>query len=337
MKAVYFEAHGDLSVLRYGDVPTPEPAPGWVQLKVRATSLNHADLFSRRGMPGIKVQLPGITGMDCVGEISKLGEGVSGWRVGQRVLPLPHHVDWETGRFDMLGENRNGAMAEYCVVRQEQLLALPDAVSDEDAACLPCAYGTAHRMLFTRGQVKSGESVLVLGASGGVGNACVLLARQAGCRVYAAAGGADKCRKLLELGAHEALDYSSTAIDRWVKERTGSLLRGGGMDVVVNFTAGDTWAPSIRCVKRFGRLLCCGGHGGYSAATDIPYLFMSEMTIVGSTGWTMDDQRACVELVRTGAIRPPIDRVVPLAEAIEAVRDFEERRFFGKVVIRVGS
>jgi len=334
MKAVYFERHGDLSVLRYGHFADPSPRPGWVKVRVRATSLNHADIFSRRGMPGIKVELPGVTGMDCAGVIDSLGQGVSGWNVGERVLPVPHYIDWQKGSFDMLGENRNGALAEYCVVRAEQLMRLPDSVSNEDAACLPCAYGTAYRMLHARGNIREGERVLVLGASGGVGTACVILAKLAGCHVIAAAGSAEKCAKLAALGADETVDYSKTKIDQWVREKTGSLLRGGGVDVVVNFTAGDTWSPSMRCVKRFGRLLCCGGTGGYRAETDIPYLFMSEMTIIGSTGWMREDQQACIDLVASGRLKPPIDRVVGLEGAIDAIGAFERREFFGKIVIR---
>ena len=334
MKALYFEEHGDLSVMRYGERPEPEVLPGWVKIRVRASSINHADLFSRRGMPGIKVQLPGITGSDCAGEIAELGEGVTGWKVGERVLPLPHHVDWDKGSFDMLGENRNGAMAEYCVVRASQLMRLPDNVSDEDAAALPCAYGTAHRMLHTRGQIQAGERILILGASGGVGNACVLLAKAAGLHVIAAAGDEEKCHKLQALGADETIDYSQTAFDAYIREKTGSLLRGGGVDVVVNFTAGDTWLPSMRCVKRFGRLLCCGGTGGYKAVSDIPYLFTSEMTIIGSTGWTMEDQQSLVDMVAQGRLKPALDRVVPLSDALGAYDDFEKRAFFGKIIVK---
>ncbi|XSC47648.1 quinone oxidoreductase family protein [Bradyrhizobium sp. RDT10] len=137
MKAVFFREHGDLSVLQYDEVPTPDPEPGWVRLKVHACGLNHLDVFSRRGMPGIKVELPGITGGDCAGTVDKLGDGVSGWKVGERVLPIPHHVGWSTGTFEMLGETRNGAMAEYCTVRASQLMRLPEKISDEKAAALP--------------------------------------------------------------------------------------------------------------------------------------------------------------------------------------------------------
>jgi alcohol dehydrogenase len=334
MKAIFFKQHGDLSVLQYGDLPLPEPAPGWVRIKVRACGLNQLDIFARRGMPGIKVELPGITGGDCAGVIDRLGDGVDGWRVGERVVPIAHHVDWTNGSFEMLGETRNGAMAEYCTVRASQLMRIPDAVSDEKAAALPCAYGTAHRMLHERGRVKASETVLVLGASGGVGTASVLLAKLAGCHVIAAAGSDEKCAKLRALGADDTINYATTAIDRYIRQKTGSLLRGGGVDVVVNFTAGETWAPSMRCVKRFGRVLCCGGTAGYQAITDIPYLFTSEMTIVGSTGWTAEDQQACLDLVAAGRLDPPIDRVAPLSEGIEAVRALETRSIFGKVIVK---
>jgi len=334
MKAVFFKEHGDLSVLQYGDVPMPEPKPGWVRLKVRACGLNYFDIFSRRGMPGITVELPGITGGDCAGVIDSLGEGVEGWVVGDRVLPVPHHVNWSNGQFEMLGENRNGAFAEYCTVRASQLMRIPDNVADEKAAALPCAYGTAYRMMHARGAIKAGETVLVLGASGGVGNACVLLAKLAGCTVIAAAGSAEKCERLRAIGADDTIDYSTTPVDKYIRAKTGSLLRGGGVDVVVNFTAGDTWAPSMRCVKRFGRMLCCGGTGGYKATTDIPYLFTSEMTIVGSTGWSAEDQQACLDLVAQGKLDPPIDRIVPLSEGIDAVRAIEERAVFGKVIVK---
>lgn len=333
MKAVYFESHGDLSVLRYGDVEKPEPPPGWVRIKVAACGLNYLDVFARRGMPGIRIELPGITGGDCAGTIDALGDGVAGWQVGQRVLPISHDVDWETGKFDMLGESRRGAMAEYCIVRASQLMTIPDTVDDVRAAALPCAYGTAHRMLHERGRIQAGETVLVLGASGGVGTACVLLAKLAGCTVIAAAGSDEKCARLKSIGADDVINYADVAVDKAIRAKTGSLLRGGGVEVVVNFTAGDSWAPSMRCVKRHGRLLCCGGTGGYQAMTDIPYLFTAEMSIVGSTGWTMADQQACLDLVAQGRLSPPIDRVVPLSQGIDAVRAIEERGVFGKVIV----
>jgi alcohol dehydrogenase len=334
MKAVYFEEHGDLGVLRYGEVPEPAVPPGWVKIRVRACSLNYLDIFARRGMPGIKVELPGITGGDCAGEVAALGEGVTAWRIGQRVLVYPPHIDWANGRFELMGENRNGALAEYCIARAAQLMPIPDHVTDEVAASLPCAYGTAYRMMFTRGQVKAGEKVLILGASGGVGNAALAFAKMAGAHVFAAAGSAEKCAQLEKLGADETINYAEMDFEKAVRERTGSLLRGGGCDVVVNFTGGDTWAKSIRCVKRHGRLLTCGGTAGYFPQTDIRYIFMAEMDIRGSTGWTFEEQQAVLNLAAEGRLKPVIGGAYKLAQGIEAVRALEDRNFFGKIIVK---
>lgn len=334
MKALYFDEHGDVDVLRYGDFPDPEVPPGWVKLKVRACALNYLDVFARRGMPGIKVELPGITGGDCVGDIVELGDGVDGWQVGQRVLVYPPHVDFRNGRFELMGETRRGALADYCVARASQLMAVSDHVADDDAAALPCAYGTAYRMMFTRGGVGPDDKVLVLGASGGVGNAALLFAKHAGAHVVAAAGSAEKCAKLREIGADETIDYHAVDFVDYTRETTGSLLRGGGYDVVVNFTGGDSWAKSIRCVKRHGRLLTCGGTAGYFPPTDIRYIFTAEMDIRGSTGWLFEEQQAVLDLVADGSIRPVIGAVYPLEDGKEAVRALEDRNFFGKIIVK---
>lgn len=334
MKAVYFEEHGGPEVLVYGDQPEPEVPEGWVKIRVRACALNYLDVFARNGMPGIKVELPGISGADCAGEIAELGEGVTGWEVGQRVLVYPPHVDFENGRFELMGETRRGAMAEYCAVRASQLMSIPDHVSDEDAAALPCAYGTAYRMMYTRGQIEAGESVLVLGASGGVGNAAVLFAKMAGATVTAAAGSEDKCEKLRQMGADDTVNYREVDFEKHTREKTGSLLRGGGYDVVVNFTGGDTWAKSIRCVRRHGRLLTCGGTAGYFPQTDIRFIFMAEMDIRGSTGWFPDEQQAVLDMVAEGKLKPVIGAVMPLSRGAEAVSLLEDRNFFGKIIVK---
>lgn len=334
MKAVYFNQHGGPEVLQYGDFPDPEIGPDEVMVRARACSLNYLDIFSRRGLPGIKIDLPSITGGDCAGEIAAMGANVRGWSVGQRVLVHPIFFDPKTNRHKMLGENCKGALAEYCVVDHSQLVALPDDVSFEDAACLPVAYGTAYRMMITRGKVQAGERVLILGASGGVGTACLLLAKMLGAHVIAAAGSAEKCQRLLAMGADEAVDYTTTRLSDYVRGKTGGLLRGGGYEVVVNFTGGDTWVDSLKCMKMDGRLLTCGATAGYNPQTDLRYIWTGELNIIGSNGWQKPDLTALLKLVSSGQLRPVIDRVVPLDQAIDACRDLEGRSFFGKIVIR---
>ncbi len=332
MKAIVFDEHGELDVLRYDEVPTPEPGPGQVRVAVEACSLNYHDVFTRRGMPGIKTPLPMIPGCDAAGTVDAVGAGVDGWAGGERVLVDP--VQWtDDGRIQMIGDTIWGAYAEHVVVDARQLIALPDEVSAVDASCLPVAYGTAHRMLFTRGQLQAGETIFVLGASGGVGTCCVLLAKMVGATVIAAAGSAEKCRALEELGADGTVDYSTTDIAAYTKAETGSLFAGGGWDVVVNFTGGDTWPKTLRMVKMGGRLLTCGATAGFDPATDIRFIWTAEMDIRGSNGWHRSDLDALVAMVADGRLRPVVDRELPLSRGAEAMGLLEDRRFFGKIVI----
>ncbi len=332
MKAILFDEHGDLGVLRHGEIDTPEPGLGEVRVAVEACSLNYHDVFTRRGMPGIKTPLPMIPGCDAAGTIDSLGPGVTGWEQGARVLVDP--VVWTAeGKIQMIGDTQWGGYAEYVVVSADQLIALPDNVSTAAASCLPVAYGTAHRMMFTRGGVKEGETVFVLGASGGVGTCCVLLAKMVGAKVVAAAGSAEKCAALEALGADLTVDYSQTDIARFTKEQTGSLFSGGGWDVVVNFTGGDTWPQTLKMVKMGGRLLTCGATAGFDPATDIRFIWTAEMDIRGSNGWKREDLDALVAMVADGRLTPVIDREMPLHEGVEAMRLLEDREFFGKIVI----
>ena len=210
MKALVLRKHGGLDEVQVvGDYPVPQATEGHVVIRVRASSFNYHDVFTVKGMPGIKVPLPVIIGLDMAGEIAEVGPGVAKWRTGDRVLVNP--LNKKKG---LMGEMLDGGMAEYCLVAADQLVAMPDGVSFEDAASLPVAYGTAHRMLITHNTVKKGDRVIVLGASGGVGTGCVILAKLLGAEVIACASSEDKMRRLQELGADEVLDYTR---DDWTK------------------------------------------------------------------------------------------------------------------------
>lgn len=328
MKALFFEEHGGPEVLRLGQVPTPEPGEGEVLVRVEAASLNHHDVFTRRGMPGIETPLPMVVGCDAAGTVHALGPGVTGWSIGDRVL-----VDPLVGVTGMIGDTRWGSCAELVRVDAEQLLPLPDDVDAVTASCLAVAYGTAHRMLFTRGRLAAGERILVLGASGGLGTCCVLLAKLAGAHVTAATSNAEKADRLRDLGADETVDTSHEDIVEHTKRTTGRLFSGGGYDVVMSSTGGDTWGPSLRCVKIGGRVLVCGATAGFEVPTDLRYVWTAQMDILGSDGWGREDLAALLEMVRDGRLTPVIDRVLPLDDAIEGMRLLEERRVFGKVVI----
>jgi len=311
------------------DVPKPVANPGEIVVAVKAVGLNYLDIFVRRGMPGLHTDLPRITGGDIAGVIDEVGAGVTSVAVGQRVL-LDPAVQLPDGRVGALGEDTTGGLAEYISVPASNAIPLPDDVSFNDAAALPIAYGTAWRMLVTRGQIKPGEHVLILGASGGVGTGCVQIAKMKGCVVYAAASTEDKLARLKALGADVLVNYTEQPdFHRYVR----SLTDGQGVDVVVNYTGGDTWVKSLKSVKLGGRLLTCGATAGYDPQTDIRFIWRKEMDIRGSDGWQREDLLALVEAVRAGQIKPVIDCVLPLEQTAEGHRLLEDRLVFGKVII----
>jgi len=332
MKALVLRQHGgldDLDVVK--DYPTPKPGDGEVVIRVRAASFNYHDVFTVRGMPGIKVPLPVVIGLDMAGEIAELGAGVEGWKKGDRVLVNP--VNKQKG---LMGEMLDGGMAEYCRVSADQLVAMPDGVSFEQAAALPVAYGTAHRMLISHGTVKAGERVIVLGASGGVGTGCVILAKLLGAEVIACASSAAKLDRLKALGADEAIDYTKTDWSKWAVEKYGKPQRRsyeGGVDVVINFTGGDTWVPSLRCLKRGGKLLVCGATAGHDPKEDLRYVWSFELKIIGSNSFYDDDLAGLMTLIAAGKMKPVIDKVLPLDGARAGLRLIADREVIGKVVV----
>jgi len=335
MRAVLTVGHGARDQLQLStDFPDPKAAAGEVVLRVAATAVNYHDIFTRRGMPGITIPLPVIVGSDIAGEITELGRDVTGWRIGDRVLVDP--VFREGNRHGMIGETAHGGRAEYVAVPAAQLVAVPDAVSLEDAASLPLAYGTAYRMLVTQGRLARGEKLLVLGASGGVGVACVQLGKLLGAEVVACTSSADKEKPLAALGADHTVNYTVESLVAAVKRLYGKprVTGGGGVDVAVNFTGGDTWRDTQRTVTRGGRILTCGATAGFEVITDARYLWTFEHHYIGSNGWSVADLEALLALIREGRLKPVIDRVLPIDEAAEGERLLEDREVVGKVLLK---
>ena len=332
MKALVLSSHGGLENLKVvQDYPTPRAVSGHVVLRVRASSFNYHDLFTVKGMHGIKVPLPVIIGLDLAGEIVEVGEGVTGWTVGNRVL-----VNSVNKKKGLMGEMLDGGMAQYCLVAADQLVTVPDGVTFEEAASLPVAYGTAHRMLITHKTVKKGDRVLVLGASGGVGTGCVILAKLLGAEVIACASSEQKLQRLKDIGADELIDYTKVDWSKWAVEKYGKPQRRtyeGGVDVVINFTGGDTWLPSLRCLKRGGKLLVCGATAGHDPKEDLRYVWSFEINIQGSNSFYDEDLRGLLGLIQEGKMHPVIDKVLPLEKAVGGLRLVRDREVFGKVVV----
>src|SRR2546430_3259349 len=305
MKALVLRQHGGLENLEVvTDHPVPQATDGHAVIRVRASSFNYHDVFTVRGMPGIKVPLPVVVGLDMAGEIAEVGAGVAGWKAGERVLVNP--LNKTKG---LMGEMLDGGMAEYCLVAADQLVAMPAGVGFEEAAALPVAYGTAHRMLITHATVKAGDRVLVLGASGGRGTRCVILAKHLGAEVIACTSSPEKMHRLKELGADEVVDVKQVDFSEWAVRGYGKPERRsyeGGVDVVINFTGGDTWHPSLRCLKRGGKLLVCGATAGYDPKEDLRYVWSFELKIIGSNSFYDEDLKGLMELIQQGKMKPVI-------------------------------
>lgn len=332
MRALVLRRHGGIDELEVvPDYPAPKATAGHVVIRVRASSFNYHDVFTVQGMPGIKVPLPVIIGLDMAGEIIEVGPGVEGWKPGDRVLVNP--LNKKKG---LMGEMLDGGMAEQCLVAADQLLHMPKDVRFEDAAALPVAYGTAHRMLITHKTVEAGQRVLVLGASGGVGTGCVILAKMLGAEVIACASSDEKLDRLKAMGADHVINYKNVDWSKWAVEKYGKPQRRtyeGGVDVVINFTGGDTWLPSLRCVKRGGKVLVCGATAGHDPKEDLRYIWSFELQVVGSNSFYDDNLLALMDLIQAGTLKPVVDTVLPLKQAAEGLRLIRDREVIGKVVV----
>ena len=335
MKAAVITEHGGPGSINIDtSFPDPTPGPEDVILKVGAASLNYHDIFTRNGMPGITVPMPAIMALDFAGEIVEIGRDVKDWKVGDRVLVDP--ID-RVGTTGMIGETSHGGLAEYCLVPTHHLVPLPDTISFEDASCLPVAYGTALRMMYTIGDVQPNDKVMILGASGGVGSCAVQLAKARGCEVIACASSQSKLDRLNEIGADQLVNYIDEDFVKWVYRTYGKPHRRQfekGLDVVVNFTGGDTWVKSLKVLHRGGKILTCGATAGYDPAEDLRYIWSFELKVLGSNGWMREDLFELFRLIEGGSLIPTIDKILPLEDINEGFRLLEDREVFGKVVIK---
>ena len=323
MTATLIREHGGPERLLLETVERPRPRDGEALVRVAACALNHLDIFVRRGTPGMAVRLPHTGGGDISGWVEELGPGVAGPEPGVPVLVDPAVP---TGT---IGENAPGGLAEYVLVPADNLIALQDTDRLIEMASLPIAYGTAHRMLLTRAALQVDETLVVVGASGGVGVACVQLGKLVGARVIACTSSDGKAERLRALGADDCVVAAEGEYSAQVWQLTGRQ----GADVVVDYSGVDTWPQSVRCVRPHGRLVTCGATSGYDAVTDLRYVWVREIDIRGSDGWTRGDLLRLQDLVRSDELRPVIHAVHPLSAARDALAELEQRRTFGKVVV----
>jgi NADPH:quinone reductase-like Zn-dependent oxidoreductase len=340
MKALFFEEHGELDAIQYGDVPEPEPGPGQVKVRVRATALNYLDIWVRRGWPGLKLEMPHWCGADVAGDVAELGEGVTGWQVGQRVVADPGinlFEDEYTARgedclspgYHVLGEHQRGGAAEYLVLPANGLAAMPDDVDYPEAAAPLLVTLTAWRMLIHRAVLRAGESVLVVGSGGGVNSMSIQIAKLAGAFVYAVASNDQKAQLAKELGADVVLDRSQVDWGREIYKLTEKR----GVDVVVDNVGQATLTTSMQALARGGRIVIVGNTSGPQTEIDIRFIFGKQISLIGSTMGSHQDFKDVLSMLWAGKLKPIIDQVMPLSQGRAAYEKMERGELLGKIVL----
>jgi NADPH:quinone reductase-like Zn-dependent oxidoreductase len=323
VKAIRIHEDGGPEVLRYEEAPDPVPGTGEVLIDLRAASLNHLDVWVRKGLPS--VPKPRILGADGAGVVVS-GDG---FEPGDRVVINPG-LDRGDGRITVIGEHTDGTHAERIAVPAEQVYPLPEALDFETAAAFPLVFETAYRMLATKAGLREGEWVLVWGIGSGVSTACLAIAKALGAHVIVTSGTTQKLVRARELGADAALNHDQDDVPAAVKELTG-----GGAHVVVDHVGQATWQRSLAAARADGRVCVCGATSGPNPPAQLHRIWWKQLTVYGSTMGSRADFEAVYELVTTGRAVPVIDHVYPLAEAARAHERLEAGEQLGKIVLTI--
>lgn len=339
MKATYLNRHGDASAVEYGDLSEPRLLAGAVKVKVKAVSINHLDIWIRKGMPQLKLPFPHVLGSDAAGVVEAVGEGVTAFNVGDEVIV---HPGLSCGRcefcltgeeslcrhYKILGEQVSGLGAELVVVPERNLFLKPKSVSFIEAASIPLVFTTAWHMVFRRGEVGPGTTVLIHAAGSGVSSAAIQMVRLAGGTVIAT-GGDEKKRALAErLGAHYALDSKSAELAKQVKQ-----LCPRGVDVILDHVGQGTWETNFKVVRWGGKIVTCGATSGFAVNLDLRQIFFRQVQLLGSTMGSKGDFARQLELVTNGKLKPVVAATYPFAEVREAHKFLESRQALGKIVL----
>jgi NADPH:quinone reductase-like Zn-dependent oxidoreductase len=343
MKAVRIHQFGGPEVLTYEDVPDPQPRKDEVLVRVRACSLNHLDVWVRKGLPGVK--LPHILGSDIAGEIVELGEYVAGFqtggfKTGQRVLLAPMHfcghcakclagLQNDCREFTVLGNAVDGGNCELIAVPAANVIPIPDSLDFNQAASVPLVFVTAWHMLVTRAAIRPGQTVLVLGASSGVGIAAIQIAKLFQCRVITTAGDETKLEKARLLGA----DFGVNHYQQKISEEVRKITNKAGVDIVVEHVGAATWDESVKSLKSSGTLVTCGATTGPEVKIDLRHLFARQLSLLGSYMGTMADLHEVLGHVFAGRLKPVVDRTFPLKDLRAAHEYLENSQMFGKIVV----
>ncbi len=340
MKAVRIHQFGGPEVLTYEDIPEPQLRKDEVMVRVRACSVNHLDVWVRKGLPGVK--LPHILGSDIAGDVVEVGEYVTGFKVGQRVLVAPMHFCGHCEKcveglqnqcriFTVYGNAVDGGNCEFFAAPAANVIPIPDSLDFIQAASVPLVFVTAWHMLVGRAGMRPGQTVLVLGASSGVGIAAIQIAKLFHCRVITTAGDEAKLAKGRELGADYGIDHYKQKISEEVRKITNKE----GVDIVIEHVGAATWDESVKSLKSGGTLVTCGATTGPNVAVDLRHLFARQLSLLGSYMGTMGEMHAVLRHVFAGRLKPVVDRVFPLSDIRAAHEYMEKSLMFGKVVLSI--
>ena len=338
MKAVRIHEFGGPEVLRYEDVSDPKPRPDQVLVRVRACALNHIDLWIRAGLPGIK--LPHILGSDIAGEIAEVGDYITNFKPGQKVLLAPMHfcnhcakcvagLQNQCPEFTALGNRVDGGNCELIAMPAVNVIPIPDSLDFNQAASVPLVFLTAWHMLVGRAAIRPGQTVLVLGAGSGVGIAAIQVAKLFHARVITTAGDEKKLDKARELGADHGINHYQQKISQEVRKLTDKE----GVDIVIEHVGAATWDESVKCLKPGGILVTCGATTGPNVGFDLRFLFSRQLSLLGSYMGTMGELYEVLGHVFAGRLKPVVDRTFPLKDVRAAHEYLEKSQMFGKVVL----
>ena len=326
MKAIRIHEDGGPEVLRYEEAPDPIPAPGEVLIGLKAASLNHLDIWLRRGLPS--APKPRILGADGAGVVVGLGEGVDRFAEGDEVVINPGLDEGAK----IVGEHMDGTHAELITLPAEYVYPLPDGLSFEESAAFPLVFETAYRMLVTRAGLQEGEWVFVWGIGSGVATASLQIAKALGARVIVTSSSDEKLERARELGADATVNHAEADVAAAVREATDRH----GADIVVEHVGESTWKTSLQVAAAGARVTVCGATSGPNPPANLHRIWWKQLTVLGSTMGTQEDFRGVYDLVSSGRAKPVVDRVFPLEEAAAAHEHLEAGRQLGKVVLKIG-
>lgn len=340
MKAVVFQEHGGIEKLQFSDVEKPKIGTGEVLVRVKACSLNHLDIWTRQGMPGVKIPLPHILGCDIAGVVEETGAEVTRFKKGDAVVISPGQScgrchECHAGRdsfcaeYKIMGFQIDGGYAEYAKAEESRLIPVSKKYSFEEWAAAPLVFLTAWHMLVTRAGLRAGETILVHAAGSGIGSAAIQIAKLAGARVLTTAGSSEKLDKAKKLGADIGINYKEEDFHKRALKET----KGLGVNVVFEHIGPETWPKSLASLARGGRMVTCGATSGPQATVDIRFLFVKHLSILGSYMGSRHELETVLGLLEEGKLHPVVDSTFPLKEAAAAQQRMLERKNFGKIVL----